>query len=65
MFQIKLCRVAKPTECGENEWQCDNGKCINEEFLCDQTNDCTDGSDEGSICESTQVPQGNFTWRVK
>lgn len=53
------CAIAKPTECGENEWQCDNGKCINEEFLCDGTNDCTDSSDEGTVCETTQGPKGN------
>lgn len=55
---VRLIATAKPsTGCGENEWQCDNGKCINEEFLCDGTNDCTDSSDEGSVCETTQGPQ--------
>lgn len=63
MFKKKLEQklsyaIAKPSgECGENEWRCDNGKCINEDFLCDGTTDCTDSSDEGSVCESTQGPQ--------
>lgn len=36
--------------CGVDEWQCDNDQCINVEFVCDGTNDCTDNSDEGRIC---------------
>lgn len=36
--------------CPAGEWQCDSGECINSEFLCDKQTDCTDNSDEGSIC---------------
>lgn len=32
--------------CGENQWQCANGECINSEFICDDTDDCVDKSDE-------------------
>lgn len=28
------------------EFQCDNNQCINIEFRCDGTQDCTDNSDE-------------------
>lgn len=41
--------------CGEDEWQCDNHQCINAEFLCDGTNDCTDNSDEGHVCSTGKV----------
>lgn len=41
--------------CGADEWQCDNGKCINAEFLCDNTFDCTDNSDEGNICNRGKI----------
>ncbi|XP_031637930.1 serine protease filzig-like [Contarinia nasturtii] len=33
--------------CNEHEWRCDNGNCINAEFLCDgHFPDCIDSSDE-------------------
>lgn len=34
--------------CGENEFQCDNKKCINKDFNCDGDNDCGDWTDEDS-----------------
>lgn len=37
-------------ECGPYQWRCDNGFCINNEFVCDSTNDCTDNSDEIRGC---------------
>lgn len=40
----------RPGECAAHEWQCDNRKCINSEFLCDQQQDCTDNSDEIRGC---------------
>ncbi|XP_031635070.1 basement membrane-specific heparan sulfate proteoglycan core protein isoform X6 [Contarinia nasturtii] len=45
--------------CGDGEWQCDNGNCINEEFRCDGTMDCIDNSDEApSNCpDVTPVPE--------
>lgn len=39
------------SSCQQNEWQCDNGECINVDFLCDKTNDCADNSDEGKHCQ--------------
>ncbi|XP_031639186.1 serine protease persephone-like, partial [Contarinia nasturtii] len=35
-----------PGACSADEWQCDNGKCINAEFKCDGLLDCIDNSDE-------------------
>uniref|UniRef100_A0A3B3E196 Low-density lipoprotein receptor-related protein 2 n=1 Tax=Oryzias melastigma TaxID=30732 RepID=A0A3B3E196_ORYME len=32
--------------CGSNEFQCTNGQCINIDWRCDGTKDCTDDSDE-------------------
>lgn len=46
--------------CGVNEWRCDNNQCINVEFVCDGTNDCTDNSDEGTICSHRDRGTGNF-----
>ena len=40
MCQIKTCPAGT--------FHCSNGKCINREFLCDEENDCGDGSDEVS-----------------
>ena len=34
--------------CGDSEWQCDNDQCIDEGYLCDQVDDCSDASDESS-----------------
>ena len=32
--------------CFSSEFTCDNGKCINKEYQCDNVDDCSDGSDE-------------------
>ena len=40
-----VCKVKDET-CSEEEWKCQSGECINLEFLCDTTSDCSDGSDE-------------------
>lgn len=34
------------SSCSLGEWKCQNGECINAEFVCDNTQDCVDGSDE-------------------
>uniref|UniRef100_A0A8D0FU60 Uncharacterized protein n=1 Tax=Strix occidentalis caurina TaxID=311401 RepID=A0A8D0FU60_STROC len=42
------CRLRPATEnkCNDSFFLCKNGKCIPEALLCDNNNDCTDGSDE-------------------
>lgn len=45
----------RPGECAANEWQCDNRKCINIEFLCDRQQDCADNSDEVRGCAEGKI----------
>jgi hypothetical protein len=33
-------------ECGLSEFQCGNGNCIPESYICDDDNDCLDNTDE-------------------
>lgn len=35
-------------ECKPGEFRCANGQCISSSFVCDDDNDCSDGSDEAS-----------------
>ena len=32
--------------CGSGEWECNDGQCINDDYLCDTIPDCNDESDE-------------------
>lgn len=42
--------------CSAGEWRCNNGECINSEFVCDNTNDCVDQSDEEEeFCERRNI----------
>ena len=34
------------TGCDDGEFTCSNGDCISETFVCDEYQDCEDGSDE-------------------
>lgn len=50
----------RPNEgCRAGEWRCNNGECINADFLCDGSKDCTDKSDEGSVCAT-----GKFKFEI-
>lgn len=40
-----VCPAAE-NKCNDSFFLCKNGKCIPEALLCDNNNDCTDGSDE-------------------
>ncbi|XP_065079146.1 basement membrane-specific heparan sulfate proteoglycan core protein isoform X5 [Ochlerotatus camptorhynchus] len=46
--------------CGRDQWQCDNGFCINSEFRCDDHIDCTDRSDENN-CPGPRCSTHQFT----
>eukprot|EP00079_Xenopus_tropicalis_P009591 XP_002933782.2 PREDICTED: leukocyte tyrosine kinase receptor [Xenopus tropicalis] len=48
-----------PTCVGENSFFCDNGDCINYVNLCDFSNDCPTGEDEGALCEII-LPSGSY-----
>ena len=39
-------RTDTVSSCFSYEFVCDNGNCINEAYVCDQDDDCQDGSDE-------------------
>lgn len=43
-----MCAAVDLLRCGENEFQCDNKKCVIKEFQCDGDNDCGDWTDEDS-----------------
>lgn len=45
-FLKKKGPVEEHPECLLNEWRCKNHECINVEYHCDGTDDCTDRSDE-------------------
>ena len=32
--------------CDDDEWQCNNGECVRDEYRCDGREDCQDDSDE-------------------
>lgn len=36
------------TGCSSDEFRCNNGFCVNNEDVCDSSNDCGDGSDEST-----------------
>jgi low density lipoprotein-related protein 2 len=42
-----------PQPCQEDQFRCENGRCINTVWKCDLDNDCGDGSDEGKFCANT------------
>ena len=44
----------KLTTCGENDYTCNNGKCIPSDNRCDQARNCDDGSDEEN-CQLVQM----------
>ena len=49
--------------CSFDEFPCSNGKCISNDWLCDEEDDCGDGSDESNInCELSSIePIGEHT----
>uniref|UniRef100_A0A3Q4HUW2 Low-density lipoprotein receptor 1-like n=1 Tax=Neolamprologus brichardi TaxID=32507 RepID=A0A3Q4HUW2_NEOBR len=50
-FFFFVMKAAK--QCDDREFRCANGKCISKSFVCDNDNDCSDGSDEASCPKPT------------
>uniref|UniRef100_A0A3B4ZUY4 Low-density lipoprotein receptor-related protein 2-like n=1 Tax=Stegastes partitus TaxID=144197 RepID=A0A3B4ZUY4_9TELE len=46
LFIARCFVVLKKRSCGSGEFQCTNGQCIDTDWRCDGTKDCTDDSDE-------------------
>ncbi|KAM9664148.1 low-density lipoprotein receptor-related protein 2 [Trichechus inunguis] len=58
----KHCIVDNGTRCSGNEFTCLNGRCIPEEWKCDNDPECGDGSDElESVCAFHTCPWTAFT----
>lgn len=61
----------KQDKCSSKDVQCSNGRCVSRYFLCDQTDDCGDRSDEESkMCSKYPKPctfdvGGDCEWTVK
>ncbi|XP_067126407.1 MAM and LDL-receptor class A domain-containing protein 1-like, partial [Centruroides vittatus] len=51
----------RPTvNCKKNEFECGDKTCIPRIYLCDEYEDCKDGSDEKGFCSSVQCNQSNY-----
>ena len=46
-------------ECGADELRCSDGVCVSKAWLCDNVNDCPDGSDELGCSKYTLVLSGS------
>jgi hypothetical protein len=44
--------------CGENEFRCKSGQCISQNWTCDSSRDCADGTDEGGKCGTACINNG-------
>lgn len=45
-----------PKTCSQDEFRCQDGRCISQKFVCDQDRDCLDGSDEAHCLATTCGP---------
>ncbi|GBG82140.1 hypothetical protein CBR_g34421 [Chara braunii] len=46
-------------------FQCESGRCINRQLVCDGKKDCPDGDDEGEFCEKMACStKSGATWKV-
>lgn len=47
MLRCDFCMTVPPAyTCGSNEFTCDDGYCVQRDYVCDNQADCPDGSDE-------------------
>ena len=44
--------LTAPKTCDPEKFTCSNGQCIPQGWICDDTEDCTDGSDEENCRKS-------------
>ena len=45
--------LTAPKTCRPEQFTCFNGQCIPQGWICDDSEDCTDGSDEQNCSKST------------
>ena len=50
--------------CGENQFQCKNGRCLPDYYRCDGDDDCNDGSDEPESCRKLLCMKAFFIFNV-
>lgn len=68
---LPLLHLIGPKECGDRQFKCGDGQCINVTWRCDGDNDCDDGSDEHNCtyyCRNDQFKCGHgecipLTWQ--
>ncbi|XP_059621710.1 modular serine protease-like [Phlebotomus argentipes] len=53
-------RHKRQTRCGEYDFVCDDGNCIEDLLRCDGKKDCPDGSDETGACRQLKCPKYAF-----
>ena len=57
-FMFVSCLFAASANCSSTEFHCDNGRCVQQSWLCDGDDDCGDASDE--LCATSTCAPGEF-----